>query len=147
MLSNRKKSVRKNQFYINHYNQIQKSARFTLAFAFFLELSLVHDSKFPLLYMLWVENISRLFKQKVEEKKIWATFYEFKVFIFLLKVLLYLLIIFWKIRIDTLYEEMVLGKTFTPEKFPPTKLPTGKLPRPLKLQPTTFSPGMFLTFH
>ena len=46
-----------------------------------------------------------LIERKSAGKKFCATFYEFKVYIFFLKVLLYLLIIFWKVRIDTLYEE------------------------------------------
>ena len=106
--------------------------RCTIAFTFFLDHSLVHDSKFLLLYVLWIENISRLLKQKVAGMKFCATFYEFKVYIFFQKVLLYLLMIFCKIRIDTLYEENVYRKIstsgeFTPEKFWPIKHPPRKI--------------------
>ena len=59
---------------------------------------------------LWVENISHSLKQNVAGKKFclrWVNeFMNFmSLYIFLLKVLLYLLAIFWKIRIATLYEE------------------------------------------
>ena len=81
----------------HHYNQIQRSARFALVFTFLSDFSFIHDSKVSLLYVLWVENILRSLKLKVAGKKFWATFYEFKVYIFLLKVLLYLLVIFiWR---------------------------------------------------
>ena len=68
--------------------------------------------------MLCVENISRLLKQKVAGKEFCAIFYELKVYIFLLKVLLYLLIFFLKIRIDKLYEENGY------RKIPPGEIPT-----------------------
>ena len=49
---------------------------------------------------------------------------------------------FWKIRIDTLYEEndsrKIPTEEFPHEKFPPIKLPPGKLP-PGKLLPRKFS--------
>ena len=63
--------------------------------------------------MLWVENISCLLKQKCLEKqmsrkslKFCATFSEFKVYIFCWNSL-YFFILFWKIRIDALYDENV----------------------------------------
>ena len=59
-----------------------ESAPFTLAFTFFSNCSLVHDSKLSLLYVLWFENISHLLKQKVAGKKFCATFYEFKAYLF-----------------------------------------------------------------
>ena len=54
--------------------------------------------------------------------KFWAAFYEFEVYIFLMKVLSYLLIIFLKITIDTLYEENGSRK-IPPGKFPPGIFP------------------------
>ena len=48
---------------------------------------------------------------------------EFKVYFFLLKVFLYLLIIFWKIRIDKLCEENGSMKIPPPGDFPPKKFP------------------------
>ena len=52
---------------------------------------------------------------------------------------------FWKIRIDTLYEEndsrKIPTEEFPHEKFPPIKLPPGKLP-PGKLLPRKFSHGI-----
>ena len=122
---------------------MQKSVCFTLAFTFFSDLSFVHDSKLSLLYVLWVENISRSLKQIVAGKEFCATFYEFKVYIFLLNIFL---IIFWKIRIDTLYEangsRKIATGEFPYEKFPPIKLPPGKL-TPRKLLSRKFSPGIF----
>ena len=77
---------------------------FHFSFYIFLGPQNFGDSKFPLLYVLRVEYISCSLKQRVAGKKFYPTFYEFKVYILSLKVLLYFLIIFWKIRIDTLYE-------------------------------------------
>ena len=53
---------------------------------------------------------------------LWVISFSYKVYIFLLKVLLYLLIIFWNIRIDTLYEEN--GS----RKIPPGGISTRKIP-------------------
>ena len=98
--------------------------------------------------LLWVEKISGLLKQKVAGKKFWATFYFylFWVRILLLKVLLYLSIIFWKIRIDTLYEENGSRK-IPPEGIPIRKTPIHQSPpwkpSPIKLLPRKFLPGIF----
>ena len=62
--------------------------------------------------------------KKLRERKFGRHFGEFKVYIFLLKVLLYLLIIFWKIRIDTLYEENDYTKIPSPSGNPTRKIPT-----------------------
>ena len=89
-----------------------------------------------------------LLKQKVAGKKFWATFYFylFWVHILLLKVLLYLSIIFWKIRIDILYEENGSRK-IRPEGIPIRKIPIHQSPpwkpSPIKLLPRKFSPGIF----
>ena len=69
-----------------------------------------------------------LIETKVAGKKFCRTFYEFKVYIFLLKVLLHLLIIFWKIRIDTLYEENDSRKIFPTGEFPSEKFPPINFP-------------------
>ena len=98
---------------------------FHFSFYIFLGPQNLGDSKFPLLYVLRVEYISSSLKQRVAGKKFYPTFYEFKVYILSLKVLLYFLIIFWKIRIDTLYEGSM---KLPPGEFPPEKLPPIKLP-------------------
>ena len=143
--------MRKNQFYINHVSHLKQEndsplqlnteeCTFYFSIYIFTFLPLFStDSKFPLLYMLW--------NKMCAGKKFCATFYEFKVHIFLLKVLLYLLVIFWTVRIDTLYEENGLWKSLPPGEFPPEKFPPIK-PSPLenfppgKLAPRKFSSGL-----
>ena len=58
------------------------------------------------------------------ETKSCGIFYEFKVYIFLLKVLLYWLIIFWKVRVHALYEEICSRKILPPGETPTRKITT-----------------------
>ena len=61
-------------------------------------------------------------------RKLYKTLGEFKAYIFMLKILLYLLIIFGKIRIDTLHEEKGSPQENTPRILSPRKLPPGIFP-------------------
>ena len=61
-------------------------------------------------------------------RKLYKTLGEFKAYIFMLKILLYLLIIFGNIRIDTLHEENGSPQENTPRKLSPRKFPPGIFP-------------------
>ena len=121
---------------------------FHLSFYIFLGPLTCSRLKISIALRAWVEKISGLLKQKVAGKKYWATFYFylFWVHVLLLKVLLYLSIIFWKIRTDILYEENGPRK-IRPEGIPIRKIPIHQSPpwkpSPIKLLPRKFSPGIF----
>ena len=70
---------------------------------------------------------------------------QYIVYIFLLKVLLYLLIIFRKIRIDTLYEENGYRK-IPPGGIPAQKVPTHQTPS-WKTSPRKIATHKILTWN
>ena len=135
----------KNQFYINHASHLK--CTFHFSFCIFLGTLICSQLKISIALLALSWKCSRSLEQKFAGKKFCATFYEFRVYIFLLKVLLYLLIIFWKIPIDTLYEEN------GPRNIPPVGIsirkitthqaPSLKIPPSWNFQSRKFSPGIF----
>ena len=118
----------------HHYNTEECTFRFS--FYIFLESLICSWFKISIALRALSWKYFVLIETKSCGKEILRDIYEFRVYIFLLKVLLHMLVIFWKIRIDTLYEDQQ-------EKFPPIKLPQGKLPLPGKLPTRKLSPRVF----